>query len=524
MFARIMAVVLAVILLLTGTLSVIGVVAMRSQQTDRVMDQLRDEAREIAYLAARVGSTGNYWGWDPYGLYRYAGGADAAQGYLQWKARGVYEDYGAYIMVVDRNGRVMDNSSALAENPAFAATIDMKDVRRSMSQVLEGEEIELHSTVDGCDYFTVAVPFTQNGQVQGAVFMQTPDQAISAGAEKLLAPVAAIAVAACLISAVVLFISLRGMLRPLGQLTEAATVMAEGDFAVRVPDTPGPREVAELSAAFNTMAEKLQGVEAGRREFVANVSHELRSPITSIRGYVDGMLDGTIPPEGREKYLGIVSDETRRLSRLIGELLSLSRLEREDARLAWSDFDVCDLMERVFLRRADEMESRHLDVDCDFDPEPCYVHADMARIEQVAVNLLDNAIKFTPDGGRITLRVRVSERLCTVTVQDNGVGILPEDRPRVFERFFTADRAHTSGKGTGLGLSICQKIIEMHGQTIRLLDTAQGTAFAFTLDLGCRPHRSAPEMPELQMEAGELQAEEIAIDVEIEPAEGRTEA
>ena len=132
-----------------------------------------------------------------------------------------------------------------------------------------------------------------------------------------------------------------------------------------------------------------------------------------------------------------------------------------------------------------------MDVECDFDPEPCIVYADMARIEQVAVNLIDNAIKFTPDGGCITLKVRAEDGLCTVTVQDNGIGILPEDKPRVFERFFTADRAHTSGKGTGLGLSICQRIMEMHGQSIRLLDTQEGAAFAFTLPVGTRAQRSA---------------------------------
>ena len=239
----------------------------------------------------------------------------------------------------------------------------------------------------------------------------------------------------------------------------------------------------ELSAAFNSMADELSQVEDSRREFVANVSHELRSPITAIRGYIEGMLDGTIPEEGREKYLSIVSDESRRLSHLIGELLSLSRLEREDAALDYTDFDVCDLMERVFLRRTGDLEKRSLDIDCDFDPEPCFVHADMARIDQVLVNLIDNAIKFTPDGGLITLRVRAEGGLCTVTVQDNGVGILPEDRPRVFDRFFTADRAHTSGKGTGLGLSICQRILEMHGQRIRLLEVEEGSAFAFTLEL-----------------------------------------
>lgn len=524
MFARIMAVMLTVVLLLTGVLSCIGWLALKNRQAETVMEELRGEAREIAYLAARQSSGAEqYWQSGPYGLYsrKNTYPEDQAQAYLQWKARRVFDRYGAYIMVVDRNGRVMDNkSAALAENPAFAATIDMKDVQRSMKQVLGGEEIEIHSSVEGRDYFTVAVPFVHNEQVRGAVFMQTPAQVISAGAEELLAPVVIIAVLACVLAGAVLMIYLRGVLKPLNRLTEAAAVMAEGDFAIRVPDTEGTREVSELSAAFNTMAEKLSGVEAGRREFVANVSHELRSPITAIRGYVDGMLDGTIPEGDHEKYLAIVSGESRRLSKLIGELLVLSRLERGDASLTRSNFDVCDLLERVFLRRTGDLEGRNLDINCDFDPEPCYVCADMARIEQVAVNLLDNAIKFTPDGGCITLRVRADDRLCTVTVQDNGVGILPEDRPRVFERFFTADRAHTSGKGTGLGLSICQRIMEMHGQTIRLLDTEAGTALAFTLERGERPHRTRPQ--DDAAEADEP-ADEIAIDAVIEPVKGMQE-
>lgn len=490
MFARIMAVVLAVILLLTGVLSAVGWVALKNQQTEAVMEALRKEAREIAYLAAQQEQSGSSWGFGRFGFGSAFQDTDLAQAYLQRKARSVYEEYGAYILVVDRNGRIMDNkNTAFADNPAFAAMIDLEDVNRSMSQVLKGEEIELHVSAEGNDYFTVAVPFVQSNVVLGAVFMQTPAQVIEAGAEGLLAPVAGIAALACLIAGLILLIYLRSVLKPLNQLTCAARAMAEGDFAVRVPTTRATREVAELSGAFNTMTEKLSEVEDSRREFVANVSHELRSPITAISGYVEGMLDGTIPPEGHEQYLTIVSGETKRLSKLIGELLALSRLERDDAALDQTDFDVCDLLERVFLRRTGDLEARHMDVDCDFDPEPCFVHADMARIEQVAVNLIDNAIKFTPDGGCITLQVRAEDGLCTVTVKDNGIGILPEDRPRVFERFFTADRAHTSGKGTGLGLSICQRIMEMHGQSIRLLDTEEGTAFAFTLAAGTRTVR-----------------------------------
>ena len=476
MFARIMAVVLTVILLLTGMLSGIGWIALREQQTETVMETLRTEAREIAYLAGqRTGSPGF-----PF----FDRGQSTQSLYLQQKAIAVYDQYGAYILVVDRNGRIMDNMNvAYADNPDFAKTLDRQDIMEGLRRVLGGEEIELHVILEGNDYFTVGVPFVQSGMVLGAVFMQTPAQVIEGGAEALLLPVAGIAAAACVLAGLVLFLILRGVLKPLNRLTDAARTLADGDFSARVPSTKSTREVAELSAAFNTMADELSAVETSRREFVANVSHELRSPITAISGYIEGMRDGVIPPADYDKYLGIVSDESKRLSRLIGELLALSRLEREDAALDMADFDVCDLLERVFLRRTGDLEQHHLDVDCDFDPEPCFVHADMARIEQVAVNLIDNAIKFTPDGGQITLRVRVQGALCIVTVADNGVGILPEDRPRVFERFFTADRAHTSGKGTGLGLSICLRIMEMHGQRIRLLDTQQGAAFAFTLEL-----------------------------------------
>ena len=476
MFARIMAVVLTVILLLTAGLSGIGWMTLKNQQTETVMETLRAEAREISYLAAQQRP-----------LPGFLGNGQSDQDYIYWKANEIYEQYGAYILVVDRVGRMMDNMNvAYADNPDFAETLDRKDILEGLSVVLSGAEIELHVSMDGNDYFTVGVPFMQEDAVLGAVFMQTPAQVIEAGAAALLVPVTTVAVAAILLSGLVLFLILRGVMKPLGQLTDAARAMAEGDFAVRVPETRSTREIKELSTTFNTMADELSQVEDSRREFVANVSHELRSPITAIRGYIEGMRDGVIPPEEQDKYLGIVSDESKRLSHLIGELLALSRLEQDDVALDYSDFDVCDLLERVFLRRTGDLERRGMDVDCDFDPEPCFVHADSARIDQVLVNLVDNAIKFTPDGGLITLRVRAENGLCTVTVQDNGVGILPEDRPRVFERFFTADRAHTSGKGTGLGLSICQRILEMHGQRIRLLDTEEGTAFAFTLPLAKR--------------------------------------
>ena len=301
----------------------------------------------------------------------------------------------------------------------------------------------------------------------------------------LLLPVLGVVLGFCILAGGAMLLYLRRILHPVSVLSGAAKAMSEGNFSVRAPEGKATcPEIAELSASFNTMAEKLSQLEESRREFVANVSHELRSPITAISGYVEGMRDGTIGQEDYPQYLTIVSDETTRLKNLIGDLLKLSRLEKADAALNKTNFDICELLSRVLLHRTGDLEAKKMDVECDFAPEPCMVSADESRIEQVAVNLLDNAIKFTPDGGVIRMSVRVNQGICTVIVQDNGVGISPEDRPHVFERFYTADKAHTSGKGTGLGLSICQRIMEMHGQKITLMDTGDeaGAAFAFTLD------------------------------------------
>ena len=462
MFGRIMAVVVAVIVLLTSVLSGLGLYTLTSRQTAIRQENLRAEASLYS------GGSSTY----TLGTSLFSGSAQntVALKHLRWKAAQVYDEYGAYIAIVDRSGQVMDNMAVTYEkNPDFAKTLNGKDIYEALLTIIGGDEISIRRQVDGDWYFTVGVPFVSGGLVRGAVFIQTPARTSIS----------------CILAGGAMLLYLRRILHPVSVLSGAAKAMSEGNFSVRAPEGKATcPEIAELSASFNTMAEKLSQLEESRREFVANVSHELRSPITAISGYVEGMRDGTIGQEDYPQYLTIVSDETTRLKNLIGDLLKLSRLEKADAALNKTNFDICELLSRVLLHRTGDLEAKKMDVECDFAPEPCMVSADESRIEQVAVNLLDNAIKFTPDGGVIRMSVRVNQGICTVIVQDNGVGISPEDRPHVFERFYTADKAHTSGKGTGLGLSICQRIMEMHGQKITLMDTGDeaGAAFAFTLD------------------------------------------
>ena len=477
MFKRIISLIVSVVVVITVVLAGICCSTIRNQQINSRLDELKKEAREIAYLAGQTTSisiSGHLFST-----------AQSWQKYLNWKAAEVNNEFGAYILVVNRSGQVMDNMKTISsQDSALASSLNGKELSEALVKVLGGEEISLRTMVDGSPTFTVGVPFVQNDTVLGAVLIQTEVQYIESGIDTLMLQVVLFSLAVLVCAVVLTFLYVRSILKPLKQVTAAAKQMADGDFNARVEVTQGTPEVEELSRSFNTMADKISETESSRREFVANVSHELRSPITSISGFVQGMEDGTIPPEEHSHYLSIVGDETKRLSKLIGQLLALSRLERDDAALTETDFDICEMLRRAIIRRMNDLDSKRLNVVCDFDGDNVFVHGDSDRIEQVVVNLLDNALKFTPDGGQITLSVHDREGKEHITVADNGVGILPEDRGKVFDRFFTADRAHTSGKGTGLGLSICQRIMQMHGEQIYLEDTKEGSAFTFTMKKG----------------------------------------
>ena len=472
MFARIMAVVMAAILITAVCLSGIWWITLRNQQIDARLNYLISEAEDIAYLAADVSGNSmmNYW-------------SSAARDHLNAKADKVNREFGAYIAVVDRWGNVMDNiQTAYSEDPAFVESLSGEAITEALRKVLQGESIRIRSSEGQAPTFTVGVPFKQNGYVRGAVFIQTRAQEIESGLDRILLTVILLTLGVLVLSGIAVFLFVHSALRPLRKMTEAAGNIAEGDFSVRVDEKQGGRELKEVSRAFNTMTQKLEGVEEGRREFVSNVSHELRSPITSIRGFAEGMADGVIPAEEHPKYLRLVADESKRLSGLVNDLLALSRLERDDAKPELSVFDINEMLRRAIIRRMPDLEEKKIEIACEPETDPCYVRADRDRIEQVVINLLDNAIKFTGDEGKITLSSRVRGEKAEVTVRDNGIGVAEEDREKIFDRFFTADRAHTSGKGTGLGLSICRRIMEMHGQSLRLLDTDVGAAFRFTLE------------------------------------------
>ena len=484
LFTRLLTMSLAVILACVGVLTVLSYINIRDNAIQSRMNALKTQARDMAYLASRLSSDS---------VARAFGQNSATEAYMRWKSRRIYQEYNAYIMMVDRSGHVSlyYNESTL-QDESIQALPSSEDIASYMALALKGEELVRQTKSASGPLFTVLVPWVQENSytnariVMGFVLIQTAAQTVHAAYSGLLWQTVLAALGIFVLAAAALFFITRKMTRPLTAMAQAADGMARGDFAVRAPEE-GSREIQALAASFNQMADQLANLEQSRRDFVANVSHELRSPITSIQGFAQGMLDGTIPDAQHAQYLQVVVDETHRLSKLINGLLNLSRMENEETSLAYSDFDVNELTRRVLITRLTQIEEKALDIHADLGEDACFVHADADQIQQVITNLLDNAIKFTPQGGAITLSTRQEGDTVYLRVKDNGIGILPQDAAHIFDRFYKADKAHTVGKGTGLGLAICQRIMEKHGQRIRLVSGEGGAEFEITLAKGSHP-------------------------------------
>ena len=272
--------------------------------------------------------------------------------------------------------------------------------------------------------------------------------------------------------------------QPIREMVQATRQYAEGDFDVRMKDYGRNDEMGELAASFNNMAETLQQTERQRREFIANISHELKTPMTTIAGYTDGILDGTIPPENERQYLQIISDESRRLSRLVRRMLDVSQLQVMDPLKNGSHFDICESMRRVLISMEKKITDRHLDVDADIPEEPILVRGDNDMITQVIYNLLENATKFAREGTTLYLGVTTIDGKARVTVRNLGDTIPAEELPLLFERFHKSDKSRSEDKdGVDLGLYIVKTILEQHKEKISVTSEDGVTTFAFSLSM-----------------------------------------
>lgn len=294
---------------------------------------------------------------------------------------------------------------------------------------------------------------------------------------------------AVLITVLVVCYTTKSLTKPFLQVNDIVQQYSKGDYNVRIPisDT---EEATQLALSFNAMADQLNDLEQTRRSFVANVSHELRSPLTSMKGFLEAMQDGTIEREDFGQYIDIVLSETKRMATMVNDLLDLARIESGKTALNIEVFDVNELIRRTLITFEARIYERQIDVDIRFASEQCFVEADSAQISQVLRNLIDNAIKYSPEKTEIRISTYSMRREVFVSVQNFGSGIPEEDAPHIFDRFYKVEKAHTPSKqsGTGLGLSIVKKIIDQHGQRITVKSGHEkGTIFTFTLKRAANP-------------------------------------
>ncbi len=285
---------------------------------------------------------------------------------------------------------------------------------------------------------------------------------------------------------IIMSIFARRQSRPLRTLARTASAFGHGDLDARVHlENSYTQEIEELTLAFNNMASSLQKSEYQRQEFVANVSHELKTPMTTIGGYIDGILDGTIPAERQAHYMRIVSDETKRLSRLVRSMLEISRLQNQPIpEEKKTRFDLLECVGRVLITFEGKINEKKLQVDVDFPDCPVYTRANQDAITQVVYNLLDNAVKFCPQGGELTLRITTANHKAFVGVANSGETIPAEELPLVFDRFHKLDKSRSQNReGWGLGLYIVKTLVCSHGEDISVTSQNGRTEFAFTLPI-----------------------------------------
>ena len=386
-----------------------------------------------------------------------------------------------HFMICDEAGHVLLST----DSDLIGRTVTMPETLTR--QIMTKGTASVRSSLDGLyeqKRFVVGVQAMnpENMEVAGEVFAVSTTASLDAMWKGFIGLFFMTAFVVLMVAFMASSITAMRQVQPIREMVQATRRYAEGDFDVRMQDYGREDEIGELAASFNNMAESLQQTERQRREFIANISHELKTPMTTIAGYTDGILDGTIPPENERQYLQIISNESRRLSRMVRRMLDVSQLQAIDPLRSGSHFDICESMRRVLISMEKKINDRHLDVDADIPEEPILVLGDNDMITQVIYNLLENAAKFAREGSTLYLGVANIDGKARVTVRNLGDTIPAEELPLLFERFHKSDKSRSEDKdGVGLGLYIVKTILEQHKEKINVTSENGVTTFSFSL-------------------------------------------
>ncbi|MFA5676408.1 MAG: ATP-binding protein [Christensenellales bacterium] len=467
LFARILIVYLIVILMAFSLLGGIFFEMLKSQYIDAQMDAMVIKAYEI-----------NEWNAD-----FFNGNITDMQFCVKLTRKAQDENVVIWLLSSSLNHvyMVADPDKKCSINEKFSSVVT-KDILRETQQ---GMIIKQVSNMDGSfkgSVMSVALPMTAGDNIIGAIVVNKEVEAVELGISTIFREVLLPLVISVAFAFALAFVLSRYIVRPVKDISAGAKELARGNLDWRVKPTTND-EIGELAVSFNKMAEELKIQEGLRNTFIANVSHELRTPLASVQGFIQGMLDRAIEESERDKYLEIVLTETKRMNMLISDLLSLAKIESGKFPVEYSEFDVNELLRRCILMFEQRIEEKHLQVSLGIGEDKLFVWADEDRISQVITNLVDNAVKFSLDGGQISVWTRVEGNKVKISVSDTGVGIPAEDQPFIFERFFKVDKSHSKATpGTGIGLSIVKRIIAQHGEKISFESTrGSGATFTFTL-------------------------------------------
>lgn len=352
-------------------------------------------------------------------------------------------------------------------------------------EMLTGNSATYRGTLGGVfntNTLTVARPIMYMNDVAGGVLVSIPTPEITRMRGEILKIFIFNVLIVTTIAAICIYLLSKRITKPLSQLNEAAKSIAGGDFKRRVT-IDAENEIAELGETFNHMAESIDQLENMRSSFIANVSHDLRTPMTTIIGFVQGVIDGTIPEEKQKWYLSIVLDESKRLSRIVTDLLDLSKLEQGSFQIEMREFDVNEMIRLNIIKFEKRITEKNISLTVGFDQEHLMVCADKDAIQRVLTNLFDNAIKFTPEDGFIDVQAGTKDGHAFVSIQNSGMGIEKKELLHVFDRFYKTDKSRSKDKsGAGLGLYIVKSILQAHGEKIWAeSEPGEFARFSFTL-------------------------------------------
>lgn len=396
---------------------------------------------------------------------------------------------GSCIFVFDKKGNVISNSG----RSDFIDVVPKYISEEYTKVVLSGQRYSAIGTMGNLfkeTMFTLQIPVIgESGEVLGAVSLSRPIPEHQKMKNDLLRILFISILIIAALSIMMSYLLAKNVSVPIKDIRDTTKKFAKGDFSERVgkhAENSRISEISELAEAFNNMATELEKAEEIKNSFISDVSHELRTPMTTISGFIAGILDDTIPPEQQSEYLKIVYDETNRLSRLVNTFLDITRLQSDKMVLKRSNFDINELIRIAVIGVEGRLEEKKIDALLDFESEKCYVNADKDSIIRVVTNLIDNAVKFTDIGGKITVTTYKKQRSVYIKVRNTGCGISKEQLPFIFERFYKTDRSRSINKeGTGIGLYLAKNIITAHGRQIKA-ESVEGeyAEFVFSLDDG----------------------------------------